>query len=408
MYTDIKDKVGIKEAAEKYRIKIETHGNSPCPFCQGKSSLSVKNNKHFRCFRCDASGSVIDLLILSGICKTAAQAVYLLRQDFHLDFHNPSSTRSKLLRRVFDIYCEAMSSDKEGTVKDYLSSRGWLNIDKVGLCTGNNVLQSAGIDKEELEANDLISYIDDSGKYIEYYDNHIVFPVYDRMGNIKHFSARALDNRKVRWKSTKGDPAITNYFYNAKDLYEPNSKYIVLCEGVSDCLSLKQLNIPTIGQFGINVELGYFAEDFSKFEYIVAVFDRDKYALGDVRGGEYISWTQMMPRLINLMSLTNTPIYYLMAPDIPGIKDINDWLVQIDYDLDEYLEYGIKNSKPLPSLAYKMYKQKIEKHGEIWKSLSVMPDPTTSARLQKLIFDQYGDWRNYMTKLFSNDHNQSR
>lgn len=394
---DLREHISLSQVAEKYNIHLlKKKGNTACPFCQGTSSLNVKNDKYFKCYRCDAKGSIFDLLILSGVCKDFSEALTRLSADFQIDnssFHR----RNRLLLKIFHIYQDYYKENKE-IVSEYADKRGWSHLPEVGYCPSKDALEKRGISVDELRETDLISYMEERDA-VEYYDNHLIFPVYDKRGYLRHLCGRALDNREVRWKSTKGHIAITNFFYNSEILYTPKENYLILCEGISDCVSLLQLGLPAIGQFGININLAYSAEYFSNFEYIVAVFDKDKYAIGTEQAGKYKSWSQMMPSLIDLLQITKKPIYYMLTPNISGVKDINDWLISIDYDKHEYLMYGLKNCRPISALAYRMYKDNIKDHPFIWKTLTYCPDADTEAKMSKHVADNYDDWPSYLLQL---------
>lgn len=64
----VKDRVTVPMLLERYGVKIARGGRCACPVHQGKDLNMTVRNKWYRCFRCGASGTVIDLLMaLDGI-----------------------------------------------------------------------------------------------------------------------------------------------------------------------------------------------------------------------------------------------------------------------------------------------------------------------------------------------------
>lgn len=63
----VKDRVTVPMLLETYGVKVDRGGRCACPIHNGKDrNMSVKD-KWFRCFRCNVSGTVIDLqMALSG------------------------------------------------------------------------------------------------------------------------------------------------------------------------------------------------------------------------------------------------------------------------------------------------------------------------------------------------------
>jgi len=60
IYTQIKDAVSVKEAAERYGLSVTRHGMARCPFHEDHSPSLKLNEDYYYCFGCHASGDVID------------------------------------------------------------------------------------------------------------------------------------------------------------------------------------------------------------------------------------------------------------------------------------------------------------------------------------------------------------
>ena len=70
IYTQIKDAVSVKEAAERYGLSVTRHGMARCPFHEDHSPSLKLNEDYYYCFGCHATGDVIDFTSkLLQVCK---------------------------------------------------------------------------------------------------------------------------------------------------------------------------------------------------------------------------------------------------------------------------------------------------------------------------------------------------
>ena len=384
MLEAIKEQITLSMAAKQFNVELlPNKSGQRCPACGGSSSLRTKDDRYFKCFKCGAAGSVIDLAILCGQATTVTEAINLFKP---LVRNHQYTSYASLKQKVYDIYKQNLNH----TAQFYAESRGWdyQSLD-CGLAT-KGCLQAAGLSEITLQQVGLWDGYD-------YYSNHLIFPIYSESGNLVHYCGRAIGNSEIRWKSSKGTPPITRYFYNSKELYNPSRSYLIVCEGISDCVSLMQLGESVIGQFGVNVDLSRHAEHFSKFDFIVFMYDYDKYPLGSPNAGTYKSWSQMMPEVIKLAMLIHKPLYNLRLPDLPTIKDINDWLLYIDYDKDIYTDYRNKHTAPIAELALEMYGHDLSKHQLLWRLVSATKDSVVAKQLLK----SHSDVEQYLFDIFA-------
>lgn len=373
---ELKELLTITQVSRLFDLNI-TGPRGECPVCNGSNSFKVTLDKRFQCFKCGITGSIIDLLLVTKKAESVSEAVKLLQKHVSTSGTAQAYYRNKTIRdKIFEAYLYN-SQQNSNIVERYCYSRGWKHLPVVGLATSSTCLRQQGISEFELKELELLY------KDKEYYDNHLVFPVYDSLGNLKHYCGRALDNRELRWKSSKGSPSIDKYFYNSEQLYKPSENYLIICEGISDCLSLRELGLPTISQFGINVNLDSHCEHFNKFDYLIFIYDSDKYEIGSKKANQYKSWSITMPLVIDLICKIKKPVFYVKLPDKPGIKDLNEWLLSIDYNEEVFNNYIESNLKPLQELALAMYKEDIEKHKMYWRLLSATSDIKAAADMFK-------------------------
>ena len=91
VFEAVKPNVTTRQAAEMYGIKVNRNGMAVCPFHNDKNP-SMKVDKRFHCFACQADGDVIDFVSrLCGLpCKEAAMK---LADDFGISYdsrHKPT------------------------------------------------------------------------------------------------------------------------------------------------------------------------------------------------------------------------------------------------------------------------------------------------------------------------------
>ena len=91
VFEAVKGNVTTRQAAEMYGIKVNRNGMAVCPFHNDKNP-SMKVDKRFHCFACQADGDVIDFVSrLCGLpCKEAAMK---LADDFGISYdsrHKPT------------------------------------------------------------------------------------------------------------------------------------------------------------------------------------------------------------------------------------------------------------------------------------------------------------------------------
>ncbi len=98
VFEAVKQNVTTRQAAEHYGIRIRRNGMAVCPFHNDKNP-SMKLDRRFHCFGCQADGDVIDFVSrLHGIsCKEAA---LMLAQDFSIPYENRKVTKRPIKPRL--------------------------------------------------------------------------------------------------------------------------------------------------------------------------------------------------------------------------------------------------------------------------------------------------------------------
>jgi DNA primase len=392
--SELKELLPLTRVASLYNIPITIgHGRQPCPFCHSKTAFATTREKYYRCYKCGKSGDIYKLIQDNNQATSFVDAYKRLLshvQGSHL--HSTYIANLSGLNQAFSLYKDEASKN-ESIVKSYVESRGWTyKPGHVGLARPDT-LTKGGMTIEEL--TDLQLYNPDYKT--EHFTNHLVFPVRDLNGNIVHFTARALDkDAELRWKHSKGKSPINNFLYNSNTI--KSAERVIICEGASDCESLKEMGESAVGVFGVNIPLVHNAQVFTNCKSVLAVFDRDKYPLGDEQAGQYKSWTHITPHLIDLAVEIKKPIFCLMVPNLPGVKDVNDYLLEIEYDKVEFQSW-LRLKQPLHKIALDLYKKNIKKHDLLWRLQAACPINSFDRYMQSYIEENYNSWPEYLRAL---------
>lgn len=94
VFEAVKQSVTTRQAAERYGIRIGRNGMAVCPFHSDKTP-SMKVDRRFHCFGCQADGDVIDFVSrLEGI--GTKEAALMLAQNFSLPYEDGKRTQHRI------------------------------------------------------------------------------------------------------------------------------------------------------------------------------------------------------------------------------------------------------------------------------------------------------------------------
>lgn len=118
VFEAVKENVTTRQAAETYGIKVNRNGMAVCPFHNDKNP-SMKVDRRFHCFGCQADGDVIDFTAeLFGL--PVKEAVVKLAADFSIPYktrgHDPPArkplkrqlTQEQIRRQDADRCCQVL------------------------------------------------------------------------------------------------------------------------------------------------------------------------------------------------------------------------------------------------------------------------------------------------------------
>jgi ribosomal protein L37AE/L43A len=383
----------LSQVAKSYGIELGGNESQTCPFCGGARQLRTTRNRWYKCYKCNRKGDVYQLLQDLKVTSSFKESFNILkRQAVNSPEYKAYRFRVDVLTRAFEAYRQRVVV-KPDTPLGYYAGRGWtFRHGEIGYADSHHTLRNAGFSVEELTTVGLIAY------GTEVYSNHLIFPIHNYEGEVVHFSARALDpTDELRWKHTSGTPPINNFLYAANNLKD--SSYAVICEGISDTRSLIELGEPAVGVFGVTIPLVQHANLFRHCKCLVAFFDRDRYAKGTEKEGQYKSWSQVTPHLIDLAVELKIPVLCLMTPDWSGVKDANEYLSAIDYDLSTYQKWASKSYQHLHVLAAEIHTNDLSQHPNLWRLHAAVPNAPALEQLQNTILQQHTSWADYLLAL---------
>ena len=216
IFETVKQRVSIKDTIEYYLSTQLKRNKCVCPFHHDKNaSLSIlPGNNTFKCFGCEASGSVIDFVMkYKGIDKF--EAVKILNADFNLGISfNEKKPTKQLNIKEYITKCE-----KDIGKTDYFIKRG-LAVDTIRK-------HRLGYDVEKKQ---------------------VVIPYSSKL---KYYQARSVIDKKFFKPPT--DIAGTEPIYNENILYNYNSENpIFIVESPICAMSIEQYHSPAIATCGGN------------------------------------------------------------------------------------------------------------------------------------------------------------
>ncbi|MEZ5398461.1 MAG: DNA primase [Bryobacteraceae bacterium] len=261
----IKESVDIVAVVSERVPKLRRNGTrwvAPCPFHQEKTpSFGVNPQlRIFKCFGCQAGGSVIDFIMqLDGL--TFWEACKYLAERFGIPLPvrgAESDAKTKLRAGIFEahemaqqMFRSALGSAAGAASRDYLKRRGVTQklAEEFGLGysdRGGQMLtrrmQQAGWTPEQMESTGLVSRRDD-GSFYDRFRGRLMYPIQNEQGKIIAFAGRALnDDDQPKYLNS---PETELYhkravLYNLHRARKPihDQGHAILVEGYMDVIGL--------------------------------------------------------------------------------------------------------------------------------------------------------------------------
>lgn len=128
IFDTIKNNITTREAAEKYGISVGRNGMCVCPF-HDDHNPSMKVDKRFHCFGCQADGDVINFT--ARLYKLSQmEAALKLCADFEINLNLSESHNSQAISSAFtekQLFNRDVATCYNELINYYHQLRGWLN-----------------------------------------------------------------------------------------------------------------------------------------------------------------------------------------------------------------------------------------------------------------------------------------
>ncbi len=253
----ISDYVHLKPAGKGFK--------GLCPFHEEKTpSFMVSPEKQlFHCFGCGEGGNVFNFLMkyeklsfFEAVKMLAQKSGVPLPVDEEKEniLHKKEERLYKLNNLVANYYRECLFRTNQGKkVINYFKKRGIndTSVEKYRLGYAppgwdalTNFLKKKGYSYEELIKAGIIKKSKIEGKYIDYFRDRIIFPIFNLSGRVIGFGGRVLDNSLPKYINSPE----TMIYNKGSNLYSLNfakedirkKNYIIVVEGYTDVLITQQ------------------------------------------------------------------------------------------------------------------------------------------------------------------------
>ncbi|HDK26214.1 MAG TPA: DNA primase [Candidatus Atribacteria bacterium] len=236
-----------------------------CPFHEEKTpSFMVSPEKQlFHCFGCGEGGNVFNFVMkfekvnfLEAVKILAKKAGVTLPLDDKKEnlLYQQKNRLYKLNNLAAKYYQECLvRTSQGGKIKNYLKKRGindkTVERYRLGYApAGGNLLmiflKKKGYSYEDLIKAGLIKRSNLGGRYLDYFRNRIIFPIFNVQGNIVGFGGRVLDDSLPKYINSpetliynKGEN-LYNLNFAREDIRKKNKAIMV--EGYTDILIIQQ------------------------------------------------------------------------------------------------------------------------------------------------------------------------
>ncbi|MFN3603090.1 MAG: DNA primase [Leptonema sp. (in: bacteria)] len=321
-----------------------------CPFHKEKTpSFTVTPEKGiFYCFGCGRGGNLITFVMEKE--KISFQDALSLLASYagikSQSFFKENNKYYELLNFINQIYREFLFSKKGERFLTYIQSRGvglsYLAKFQIGACSEDTqwILEKFVGEGKEAKIQDLIFLgilkKKESGEYVNFFGNRIIFPIFDSKQNTIGFGGRSINNSDKPKYLNSPD---SSFFHKGSTLYGLNfaikeiqkKNEVFLTEGYLDVIGLHQ-----IGWENVIAPLGTaFTEEHKR---LLLRYTKNIFLLldGDQAGRNAIV------RILNLFQEDLQSIKVILLPES---KDPFDWSLEIQSGKEDLI--GINEIKEI-------------------------------------------------------------
>lgn len=244
--------------------KVGRNWKTNCPFHKEKTpSFMVSAEKGiFHCFGCGSGGDAFKFVTMmdniswpEAVRKLADRSGIVIKET-----HEEIAKRSQK-QEIYDILEQAakfyhrylVDSDEGKPAREYLNKRG-INSEsiekfQIGFSSAGCLVSAAAkknISKEQLLSAGLITKTD-KGRFFEYMQERIVFPIYDAQGRVVAFGGRTLKDEQPKYLNTP-ETSVYSKSHQLYGLFHAipqlrTLKEVIVLEGYIDVVASHQFGV---------------------------------------------------------------------------------------------------------------------------------------------------------------------
>jgi len=341
-----------------------------CPFHGEKTpSFMVSPEKQlFHCFGCGEGGNVFNFLMkyeklnfFEAVKMLAQKSGVPLPVDEEKEniLHKKKERLYKLNNLAANYYRECLFKTNQGKkIINYLKKRGINNTSvekyKLGYAPSGwdaltNFLKKKGYSYEELIKAGLIKKSKIEGKYIDYFRDRIIFPIFHLSGRVIGFGGRVVNDSLPKYINSPE----TLIYNKGRNLYNLNfakedirkKNCIIIVEGYTDVLITQQNEFYNIAA-SLGTALTTKQIDLIKrfTDTVLIAYDADSAGnMATLRSLDLLVQAGLEVKVIDLLSGYDPADFLIKKGRTPFQDLINRSLSLIDYKLKLlYSEYSIK------------------------------------------------------------------
>ena len=236
---DIKAKLDIVDVVEGY-VTLRRSGSTlkaNCPFHTEKTPSFIVSpaRQTWRCFGACATGGDIFSFVMRAENMEFGDALRLLARRAGVELgrsgdRSRSDTVHKINAAAAVYYQDVLKSEAGAKAREYLDSRG-VGLDardkfKLGLSPDRwdglkTFLQTHGYKREDAVAAGLVRQDENGERSWDFFRHRLMFPIFNRDGEVAGFGARALDDSTPKYINT----SQTSVFASCTPSTSPRRRY---------------------------------------------------------------------------------------------------------------------------------------------------------------------------------------
>ncbi|MCH8310490.1 MAG: DNA primase [Chloroflexi bacterium] len=256
---DIKARLDIVDVVSPY-VTLQQSGRTfkaNCPFHNERTPSFIVNaeRQSWRCFGACATGGDAFSFVMKAENMDFGQALVLLAQRTGVQLERrgdpeKSDILHSINRAAANFYQETLKNEEGRQARNYITGRQLSDSSISKFMLGYSPTSGDGL-KSYLQLHDfkiedaieagLVRSDEESGRTYDFFRGRLMFPIFDRRGNIAGFGARALDDSNPKYINT----AATSIFDKRATLYAlnfaidtiRNQRTAVVVEGYMDAIA---------------------------------------------------------------------------------------------------------------------------------------------------------------------------